>query len=175
VGRLLRSLLARLFTRRASRGEAESLPADLRSVPFCHVPLALDGLPAARVQAENLKLAWGSGPLSPRARALVFAVVARGLGSELSEREAKRLLAREGLSESQVDDVLAHLASPQLDRIEAVIVPFARETIRIRPIEIQRRAAVLLEQLEVEEFIDLVGIVGAANATCRLSLFLCEA
>jgi hypothetical protein len=144
-------------------------------VPFCHVPLALDGLPAARIQAENLKLAFGSGPLPLRARVLVFAVVARGLGSELSEREAKQLLAYEGLAEEQVDEVLAHLASAKLDPLESAILPFVRETIRVRPSEIRRQARKLLETIDVEQFADLVGLIGVANGTCRLSLFLCEA
>ena len=59
--------------------------------------------------------------------------------------------------------------------IEAAVLPFARETIRVRPLEIQRRARKLLETIDLEPFMDLVGVIGLANATCRLSLFLCEA
>jgi AhpD family alkylhydroperoxidase len=172
--KLLRPLVARLFRAKIRRGEPECLPDAMREGPFAYVPLALDGLPMARIQAEGMALLWEPTALSQRAKALVFAVVARGLGSELAEREARRLLAPEGLDDEQVDAVLSHLASPDLDRIEAVVVPFARDTIRVRPIEIQRRARALREHLGVEEFVDFAGVVGVANATCRLSLFLCE-
>lgn len=172
--RLFRPLLAWLFRRRIHRGQPESLPEELRTVPFAHVPIALDGLPVARVQAESLAAAFGPSALSTRAKTLVFAVIARGLGSECDEQEAKRLLAPEGLDGDQVDAVLTHLASPKLDRIESAIVPFARETIRVRPAEIQRRAHTLLQEIGEEEFVDLVGIASMANKTCRLSLCLCE-
>jgi hypothetical protein len=54
-------------------------------------------------------------------------------------------------------------------------VPFARETIRYRVEDIQRRAAKLKESLSDAQFIELVGLVSLANSTCRLSLALCEA
>lgn len=173
--KILRPLLARAFRARLRQGRPESLAEEWKQVPFAHVPLALDGLPMARIQAEILALAFGPTALSQRAKALVFAVVARGLGSERCESEARRLLADEGLDGEQVDEVLAHLGSSKLDPIEAAIVPFARETIRVRPIEIQRGSRKLLDQLGVEEFVDLAGVVGVANAICRLSLVLCEA
>jgi len=96
-------------------------------------------------------------------------VVARGLGCPLSEREAMRLLVADGLEEGRVQSILAHLAAPDLDPIEALIVPFARETIWYRPVEIQRRARELRRQMTAEQFVDLVGIASLANAICRLS------
>jgi alkylhydroperoxidase family enzyme len=146
----------------------------MKTGPFAYVALELDGLPVARISRQILDSAWRSPILTQRAKALVFAVVARGIGSKRSEDEAKRLLAPLGLDEGQVDEILSHLASPKLDPIEAAIVPYARETIRYRPADIQRRGRKLREQLSVEQFLELVGVVGLANATCRLSLVLCE-
>jgi AhpD family alkylhydroperoxidase len=170
--RIVRPLLARLLRFRTRAGQAESLPDELRSVPFAHVPLALEGLPTARVQAEFLKGCFDAGPLSRRTKALVFAVIARGLGSERVEEEAKQLAQAEGLRPDQVEEVLAHLASPALDATEAAVLPFARETTRVRPIEIQRRARKLRETLDPEAFVDLVGVVSLANGIGRLSHFL---
>lgn len=174
LSRLLRPLVARVVRSRMRRGEPVELPPELRSVPFAHVPLALDGLPIAKVQARLHALAFEESALSTRAKALVFAVVARGLASARCEAEARRLLAGEGMDDATIDEVLAHLASPRLDPLEAAVLPFARETIRVRPIDIQRRSEVLLESISVEEFADLVGVIAVANATCRLSLVLCE-
>jgi AhpD family alkylhydroperoxidase len=172
--KLLRPLIARILRSRQRRGRPEFLPSELKTGPFAYVSLELDGLPIARISQEILNSAWQSPILTQRAKALIFAVVARALGSKRSEEEAKRLLAPHGLDEGQVDEILSHLASPKLDPIEAAIVPYARETIRYRPVDIQRRGRKLREQLTVEQFLELVGVVSLANATCRLSLVLCE-
>ncbi len=122
----------------------------------------------------NLDRAFGSPILPRRLKALVFAVVARGLGSERTEREATALLAEDGLGPDDVAEVLDHLASPKLDRREALAVPFARETVRYRATDIQRSARKLRPELAVEEFLELIGVVGHANSIGRLSLALCE-
>ena len=172
--KLFRPLIASYFRSRSQLGQPEFLPPELKSGPFSYLTNELDGLPIARTSRELLDSAWSSPILTERAKALVFAVVARGLDSKRSEREATDLLTQHGLDEGQIQEVLSHLASPELDPIEAAIVPFARETIRPRPADIQRRGRKLREQLTVEQFVELIGVVGLANATCRLSLALCE-
>ena len=172
--RLLRPLIARMLRSKERQGQPEFLPPELKTGPFAYVDLELDGLPVARVSREIILSAWNSPVLSQRAKGLVFAVVARGLDSKRSEQEARRLLAPHGLDDADVDEILSHLASPKLDPIEAAIVPFARETIRYRPADIQRRARKLLEQLSIEQFMEFVGVVGLANGFCRRSLALCE-
>lgn len=172
--RLLRPLIARMQHSKEQQGQPDSLPPELKTGPFAYVDLEFDGLPLARVSRETMEAAWSSSVLSQRAKGLVFAVVARGLDSKRSEQEARRLLAPLGLDDGDVDEILSHLASPKLDPIEAAIVPFARETIRYRPADIQRRARKLLEQLSVEQFMEFVGVVGLANGICRRSLALCE-
>jgi len=172
--KLIRPLVARILRSRRGRGQPEFLPEELKTGPFAYVELALDGLPIARISREIVDSAWRSPILSQRAKALVFAVVARGLGSKRSEAEAKRLLAPLGLDEAKVDEILSHLGSSDLDPIEAAIVPFARESIRYRPVDIQRKARKLCEELSVEQFLELIGVVSLANGNCRLSLALCE-
>jgi hypothetical protein len=171
--RLLRPFVARRL--RSRRGQPENLPPELQTGPYAYVAREFDGLPAGRVLGELLRQAFESPILTRRAKALIFAVVARGLGSERAEREATELLGPLGLEEAEVREVLAHLASPKLDETEATLVPFARETIRYRLADIQRRAGKLREGLSVEQFLEVVGVVSLANAVCRLSLVLCEA
>ena len=172
--RLLRPLIARLIRSRDKPGRPEPLADDLKTGPFAYVGCALDGLPVATLQCRTLAAAWESPILTRRAKALVFAVVARGLGSERMEREATEILAANGLDEARTMDVLAHLGSPELDPLESAIVPFARETIRYRPEDIQRRTREMQALLSDEELLELVGIVSLANAAGRLSLALCE-
>lgn len=171
--RLLRPLLGRALRARFRRGQTERLPPGRNRGPFAYLVAAVDGLPLALSLRELIDDAWDSSILPKRTKALVFAVVARGLGCDLSEREAVRLLAEEGFEADAVGPVLAHLASPQLDPVETVAVPFARETIWYRPAAIQRRARAVHRQLSAAQFLELSGIAGLANGLCRLG-FLTE-
>lgn len=169
---LLAPLTKRVIRSRRRRAPRVPLPAEMRAGPYAELVLRLDGLPAARALRRVLDEAWGSPLLPARSKGLVFAVVARGLGCPRSEAEAKRLLAVEGLAADEVERVLTHLGSPALDPLEAAVVPFARETIRYLPVQVQRRARELFERLDHRQFIELVGIASLANAVCRLWIAL---
>ena len=171
---LIRPILRRLLARTRHRGEPESLPDECKSGPFSEVVRGLDGLPAARILHRILHEAWASSELTTRAKALVFAVVARGLGSASCERESRRLLAEEGLTEPQVDEILAHLASPVLDPVESAILPFARETLWYDPAPIQRLGMQVQRVLTPEQFLELIGLTSFANAVCRLAFVVTE-
>jgi AhpD family alkylhydroperoxidase len=166
--KLLGPLVRRVMQSRWKKGQPEALDAASKTGPFSYLVLGLDGLPMARVLREIIDEAWSSPILTPRTKALVVAVVGRGIGAVASENEARRLLAEEGMESAELEEVLAHLASPNLDRIEALCVPFARETIRYRPAQIQRRAKEVREQLSGPQFLELVGIAALANMLCRL-------
>jgi alkylhydroperoxidase family enzyme len=166
--RLLRPLLARRIRQGQRRGSPEFLEPGQRIGPYSYLVLALDGLPVARVLRELLDAAWTSPILPPRTKALVFAVVARGLGASLAEREAVRLLTEDSLEQTQIEEILSHLASPILDAVESEILPLARESIRYRPVQIQRRAREVRQKLSVEQFIELVGVISLANMVCRM-------
>jgi alkylhydroperoxidase family enzyme len=166
--RFLRPLLARRLRPRRQRPAPGRLSADQCAGPFAAFVSALDGLPVASRLREVIDVAWRSEVLGRRAKALVLAVVSRGLGSRTAEAEATRLLDAEGMSRPEIDDVLANLAAPALDPVEAALVPFARETTSYRPAQIQRRARALRERLTPAEFVETIGIVALANAICRL-------
>jgi len=170
---LFRPLLARrLSPLLRSAGRPERLPEDLKRGPYTYLVLALDGLPAARVLRSALDGVWASPHTTSRAKALVFAVVARGLGCRRSEREAFQLLAEEGLPEEQTEQILADLAGPELDPVEGAFVPYARETLWYEPAVIQRRGRMLLQQLASEQFVELIGVTSLANMVCRLDFIL---
>ncbi len=171
---LLRPLSRRLLRRLQKKGRPEALPDELKTGPYTYLVLALDGLPAARVLRKVLDEAWASPHLTPRAKALIFAVIARGLGCAHSEREAFRLLEDQGLETDKVEKTLAHLGSPELDPIEALIVPYARETIWCEPAAVQRSGQRLQESLTPPQFLEVIGIASLANMVCRLAILLDE-
>jgi len=114
--------------------------------------------------------AWHSPLLPARAKALVFAVVARGLGCPRSESEARRLLETVGMDAAEVEEAVTHLGSRSLDAFEANIVPFARETIRYRPGQLQRRARQVAAGLDKAQLVELIAVTALANVVSRLCL-----
>jgi len=140
--------------------------------PFADLTRALGDLPHARVLRDTLDGAWASPILPARTRALIFAVIARGLENGPAEAEARRLLAEEGLEFPLVDDILANLASPELDARESRILPYVRETIWYQPAPVQRRGKALREVLTNAELLDTVGTAALANMVGRVSLAL---
>ena len=165
---LLRPVVA-LMRRRRAPHEAENDPW---RGPYAYLTDAFGDSAARPAIARPLRGAWESSLLTPRTKALAFAVVARGLACPISEREATRVLAEEGLPGEVVADALAHLTSPALDAKENAILPFARETIWYRPAHVQRRAREIRGILTASEFVELVGILSLANAVCRMNVVL---
>lgn len=169
---LLRFFLKGVLRQRRRPARAVPLPDDLERRPFAGLLRGLDGLPAAPKLLEILEEAWSSPLLSQRAKALAFAVVARGLQSRECEREAVRVLAEEGLEAAEVEDILAHLGSPELDPTETTVLRFARETIWYQPAPIQRLGREVNAQIGTPAFLELVGITSLANAFARLAFVL---
>jgi alkylhydroperoxidase family enzyme len=129
-----------------------------------------DSLPAALTFHRLLGEAFASPLLSAKTKTLIFAVIARGLGSALSEGEARRMAIAQEMPESLFDAVLAHLDAPALDPGERAMMRLARDTIRPRPAEIQRRGRALLTQVDPSQFVEFVGTTALANAICRLAV-----
>lgn len=163
-------LVGRRVRSQQIRGDRQALPPDRRTGPFAGLVQSLDGLPAALALRHVLDEAWQSPLLPARAKALVFAVVARGLGCPRSEAEARRLLETVGMDAAEVEETLAHLGSCSLDAFEAMVVPFARETIRYRPVQLQRSARQVAAALEQPQLVELIGVAALANVVSRLCL-----
>jgi len=173
--RLFRPVLARVVVAgMRKRSSGERLTDAQRSGPFAFAVDALDGLPAAPALRQALDALFAADALGRRATLLVFAVVARALGCGRSEAEATALLAAGGFAPDETARVLSHLASPALARVEAVCVPFARETVWYEAAALQRRARGVQRELTAPQFLELVGVTAIANMVCRLA-FLAEA
>lgn len=172
--RWLRPLLARWMEAHRRPGQAAPLPA--RKAGPCQALIEAYGdAPIAGLLARTLDEMGQSPLLPPRCRALLFAVIARGLGSAEAEADACAGLAAQGEDPALVQQVLTHLAAPALDPLERVLVPFARETIWYEPLQIQRRARQLCEGLDPAQLTEALGVVALANALCRLDMALAAA
>ena len=113
---------------------------------------------------------------SPRGRTklMTFAVVGRALGCPATEAEAVRVLTEEyGMQPETVQNLLTHLAAPELDEVESLIVPFARDTVWYsQATPIQQRASEIRDQMKLEQFLEIINAVSVANMVCRLGIAL---
>jgi AhpD family alkylhydroperoxidase len=168
LARLVRPLLAPAF--RGKHASAE--PAPPGTGPVAEIIAALGDSPTARTVRTVVDDAFASPVLPRRTKLLMSAVIGRALGCDHSEDEARTGLAEDGLGPDDVDAILANLGSPKLDRRDALLVPFARETVRYQTGAIQRRTRELTRELPVDEVIEAVGIAALANSLGRLSVLL---
>jgi alkylhydroperoxidase family enzyme len=167
--RLVRPLVAYFLAPRRTTKDAVLTPAE-RQGPFAATVNALDGLPGASRLRAVIDDAWQSTVLERRTKAFVFAVVARGLGCQISETEARRLLVAEGEAAETIDQMLAHLSGPGVSQLDAAAATLARESIWVRPAQIQRYARSIRALFSPEQFVELLGVAALANTVCRLGI-----
>jgi alkylhydroperoxidase family enzyme len=166
--RLLRPLAARIVRPRRASAPVFLKP-DERRGPFAPIVNALDGLPIAPRLRAVLDDAWQTAVLPQRTKALVFAVVGRGIRCPISENEAVRLLTDCGMSAAEIEAALAHLG-PGLDERERAALSLARESLWYRPASLQRHARAIRALFSRQEFVELIGLAALANMLCRLGV-----
>ncbi|HEX6080440.1 MAG TPA: hypothetical protein VF197_12485 [Methylomirabilota bacterium] len=165
--RLLRPLVGRILRKHRYRGRPTP-PAPVASYPYAHVLNAYAGSPIAPALARTLDEMWASPLLTRRCKLLMLAVVARGLACDVCARDVGKALREEGFTEASLIQVVSHLDAPDLDPVERLLVPFARETIWYEPAVIQRRARAIRDRLDSAQFLEAIGVAALANGLCRM-------
>ena len=173
LARLLRPLISRIMERHRSRGRATPLDR-APSSPYAGLVKAYAGSPIATALGRTLEEMWDSPHLTRRCKLLMLAVVARGLGCEGCALEVGEALQGEGLKEAALAQILAHLDAPELDPVERLLVPFARETIWYEPAALQRRARALRDRLSGPQLVEAIGVVSLANGLCRMGAMVMD-
>ena len=173
AGRLLRPLITRMFKPRPKAPEAPPAPNEGLGAA---VVAALGTSPAAGVLRRTIDAALASPVLPRRTKLLMLAVIARALECARCEQDAASELHATGMAAGDIDQALDHLSSPALDAREVQLVPFARETVRCNPPEIQARIRTLASGLGlgIDEVLEVVGVTAAGNALCRASIILAQ-
>jgi uncharacterized peroxidase-related enzyme len=140
--------------------------------PYGSLVRALEGLPGAATLEAILNNAFTSQLLPRRTLCLTFAVVAHTLECQICETGAADLLDVEGFSRRELGEVLETLASPRLTETEALLIPWARDTVWMpeQPARIQERTRPLLEALGPAVLVEAVGAAALANACVRLTM-----
>jgi len=165
--RLLRPLVGRILNSRRRKGVAAAL-ARAPDPPYAHLVQAYRGSPIAAALTRTLDGLWASEHLTRRCKLLMLAVIARGLSCEGCAGELAGALAAEGIEGAALDRLLTQLDGPELDPLERLVVPFARETIWYEPARIQRRARALREHMGEAQLVEAIGVAALGNGLCRM-------
>jgi alkylhydroperoxidase family enzyme len=171
--RLFRPLIRRLIRRSRQRGKATPLDR-VPPYPYIRLVQAYAGSPIGPALGRTLEGMWASPHLPRRCKLLMLAVVARGLACEVCALEVGEALQREGLSAAMVAQVLTHLDASELDPVERLLVPFARETIWYEPALVQRRARALRDRLTGPQLLEGIGVAALANGLCRMGAMVLD-
>ena len=172
--RLMRPLINFLLRRSRFHGQRTAM-VGVSIPPHQRLVRAYEGSPIAPALERALEQMWASPVLTRRCKLLIFAVVSRGLSCQTCSHEIFTALRREGLTDATIAQVLTHLDAPELDPIERLLVPFARETIWYEPATIQRRARALRERLSAPQVLEAIGVASLANGLCRLGAMVVDA
>lgn len=168
--------LKRPFTQKEFRATLSPIsipdPPPSYAGPGARVIEAFDGSPAGAAVATILGGAWESGITSKRVKALVFGVVARGLGCAACEAEAADALRHEAWTDAEIEHVMTYLTSKKLDPFELKVLRFARETVRYQTRRVQELAQNFAKGLEREVLLEIIGLVSYANGLARMSILL---
>ncbi len=165
--RLLRPLIRRIVERQRVRGRSTPLERP-PAYPYAQLIKAYEGSPIAPALGQAIEDMWRSPILTRRAKLLMLAVIARGLGREGCAANTAEALQREGLDGAALTAVLTHLDAPELDDIERTLVRFARETIWYEPAALQRRARALRDVISGPQFVEAIGVASLANGVSRM-------
>ena len=159
---------------KAPQRPAEASAADAESVSGAFGPVlaTLAGLPGSRVMKAALEGAFASEVLGATTKGLMFAVIARTLGCPHCEREARRLLADEGMGSAEVDAALATLQTDRLPSEQSDLLAWSRDTVSYDTPTIQRKTRTLAASLGDAKLLEAIGTASLANATVRLAMLL---
>jgi alkylhydroperoxidase family enzyme len=167
-------LLGRLFgfvVRNRTMARRVPPPEDFRNEGPCASIIAVAGRAPVALWLRSLVDGWLASEVTPRrCKKMMLAVIARQLGSDLCEAEARQDLADEGLAGDDVDAILSTLSSPRLTPLEGRLLRWTRETVWYEPRVIQESTRRLLQEIGERQVVDAVGGAAIANSLARLSL-----
>ena len=158
--------------RQVTRTIAPLDTATLADGAFGPVVATLAGLPAAANVKAAVDGAFASAVLSPSAKALMFAVVARALDCPTSEAEARKLLKGDDMDDAEIDAALATLKSKRLASRESSLLPWARDTVNYVTPVMQKQTRTLAAEIGDTAVLEAIGTAALANAIVRLAMLL---
>lgn len=166
---LLRPVLSlgmRMFMNRRK----SSIPSWTNEGPGKEIVELLRELPAGYRMRSILDSSWNSMILSKRSKALISYIIAQTLSCEFCGSESVRYLRFEDFSDEDLSKLSKYLTCDRLMETEVVLIDFARDTVRYKPVYIQNKARGLTEHFSNEEVLEICGCAALANWMARLTI-----
>lgn len=138
--------------------------------PYAAIIAVAGATPLAMWLRETLDGCLASDAIPARSKTMMMAVIARQLGSELCEAEARGQLVAQGLADHDVSTILSTLSSPRLTPLEARLLRWTRETVWYEPRAIQESTRTLLAEVGQGQTLEAIGAASICNSLARLSL-----
>jgi alkylhydroperoxidase family enzyme len=141
--------------------------------PFAQFVQTVQEIPiAALILRSAIDAAWDSPVISRRLKGMIFAIIGRALNCEPMVAESVRLLEQEGLTREHSSRALVDLTSERLDPFENKAIEMARETVRYRPDQIQKKLKAFSAGVSEVIILELLGTAALANMLSRMGILL---
>ena len=171
-GTFMKPVIRRMMAKGRRRGPRAPFGPGENTGMFAATLAAVDGVPRAKVLRQAIDSAYASELLPRRTKLWMTATVGRALGCPAAEADSVRELQAEGVAPEAIERVLRNLGGPELDALEARLVPLARESVRYQPKYIQEQVRAATVGLTPAQVVEVAGVCAIANGMARLSVLL---
>jgi alkylhydroperoxidase family enzyme len=139
------------------------------------LPRLIGELPDAPVTAwfaGQMEVTFSAPAIPRRTKLLMLAVIARTLGCPFCEGAARSDLEALGLDSSASDKVLDSLSGPGVSPDDALLLDWARDTVRYQTGAIQKRMRQLAATVSTDVLLEAVGTAAISNTAVRLAMLI---
>jgi len=170
IKRLLFSMMFRFSPMRTRRmGPSSPVDADGALAPLVK---ALPEAPAAAWFAGLVESCFSAPAIPRRTKLLMLAVIARTLGCGFCEEAARADLEGLGLDRGGFARTLDSLSGPGVGPQDALLLDWARETVRYETGPIQKRVRALAASVNTDVVLEAVATAAVSNTAVRLAMLL---
>ena len=159
------------FSPTRTRRVGPSIPA-VADGAFAPIVKALPDSPAAAWFAGLLRACFSAPAIPRRTKLLMLAVIARTLGCPFCEQAACADMTGTGLDRSEFTRIVDSLSGPGVGPQDALLLEWARETVRYEPGPIQKRTRALAASVGTDVMLEAVATAALSNTAVRLAMLL---
>jgi alkylhydroperoxidase family enzyme len=170
IARLIGSVVLRLSPFRTHRvGPTPAVSSDGLLGPLVR---ALPDAPVASWFAAQLEVTFSAPAIPRRTKLLMLAVIARTLGCPFCEGSARADLEALGLGTEESARALDSLSGPGVTASDAILLDWARETVRYETGPIQKRMRQLAAEVSTDVLLEAVATAAISNTAVRLAMLI---
>jgi alkylhydroperoxidase family enzyme len=133
---------------------------------------ALPDAPVASWFAAQLEVTFAAPAIPRRTKLLMLAVIARTLGCPFCEGSARADLEALGLGTLESARALESLSGPGVTASDAILLDWARDTVRYETGPMQKRMRQLATEVSTDVLLEAVATAAISNTAVRLAMLI---